>query len=325
MYSRKRTLSQKITNANKTIDLPRDAVIDAIILYCKIILKNAGADAYSGTYEDVLKAIKEVRVVSDGNNVHYALSGLDIAIMNYYDSAGKGAVNPDNAISIDAGASATFEFLLTLDAGDILALMKESLKLTVEFETSIATDVTLDNSEIEVTLDDDVYAPDEEIPIVGEPKVYAIEKAFATLSEFSEVLELPVQTLLKRAILVFKDSGGSRSDSVCTKYGILQTSPERIEMYNIGYKTAVKLDKQEYDVDSTITGVSILDYGEEVTKDGLGLRAWRVNKGDLMLALKTSADGKVRYISHEIVVEPEIIDALDKGKISPEEIVFEAD
>jgi len=328
MYSRKRTLSQKITYANKTIDLPRDAVIDAIHLRCSITLVNGDTtNAFSGTYEDVLKAIKEVRVVSDGNNVHYALSGLDIAIMNYYDTAGKGGVNPDTAISIGAGASVTFEFLLTLDAGDIIAVEKGSLKLTVEFEKNVATNVTLDTdaSFIEITLDEDVYAPDEEIPIAGEPKVYAIEKDFATLNEFNEVLELPVNTLLHRAILVFKNTAGVRSDSVCEKYGIVQTSPERVELYNIGYKTAILLDKQEYNVDTPITGVSILDFGEEVTRDGLGIRAWRLNKGDLQLALRTSANGKVRYISHELVVNEEIIDKLDAGEISPDEVIFEAD
>ena len=327
MYSRKRTLSQKITYANKTIDLPRDAVIDAILLRCSITLVNKAATNFTGTYEDVLKSIKEVRVISDGNNVHYALSGLDIAIMNYYDTAGKGGINPDTAISIGANASATFEFLLTLDAGDIIALEKDSLKLTVEFETSIAANITLDTNKsfVEITLDEDLYAQDEEIEVFGEPKVYAIEKSFATLNEFADMLELPVNTLLHRAILVFKNMSGARSDSVCEKYGIIQTSPERVELYNISYQTAVMIDKQEYNVDSPITGVSILDYGMEITKDGLGLRAWRVNKGDLQLALKTSTDGKIRYISHEYVVDEDVMDAIDQGVIDEEEIIFEAD
>lgn len=326
MYSRKRTLSEKITYTNKTIDLPRDAVIDAILLRCNIVLSNAGASAWNGTYEDVLKAIREVRVVSDGNNIHYALTGLDIAIMNYYDSASK-SVNPDEAVSIGAGASATFEVLLTLDAGDIIALEKDSLKLTVVFETSIATDVTLDtnNSYVEITLEEDVYAPDEEIELSGEPKVYAIEKSFATLGEFAEVLELPVETLLHRAFLVFRDNTGARSDNIDEKYGIIQTSPERIELYNIGYNTARLYDKEEYNLDAPLTGVSVLDYGEEVTKDGLGIRAWRVNKGDLQLALKTSANGTVRYISHEFVVDTELVDAIDAGEEEEEEIVLEAD
>jgi hypothetical protein len=326
MYSRKRTLTERITYTNKTIDLPRDAVIDAILLRCYIVLSNSGASAWNGTYEDVLKAIKEVRVVSNGTNIHYALTGNDVAIVNYYDKASK-SVNPDDAVSVGAGASASFEILLTLDAGDIIALEKDSLKLTIEFETSIATNVSLDtsNSYVEVTLEEDVYAPDEEIPIAGEPKVYALEKSFATLGELSEVLELPVDTLLHRAFLVFKDGTGARSDSVDEKYGIIQTSPERIELYNIGYNTARLYDKQEYNLDAALTGVSVLDYGEEVTKDGLGIRAWRLNKGDLQLALKTSANGTVRYISHEFVVDTELVDAVDTGKASPEEIVLEAD
>jgi len=327
MYSRKRTLTEKITYTNKTIDLPRDAVIDAILLRCYIVLTNNDTtNPFNGTYEDVLKAIKEVRVVSDGNNIHYALTGLDVAIMNYYDKASK-SVNPDGAISVGAGASASFEVLLTLDAGDIVAVEKDSLKLTVEFETSIATNVSLDtnNSFVEVTLEEDVYATDEEIPITGEPKVYSLEKSFGTLGELAEVLELPVDTLLHRAFLVFKDGTGARSDNVDEKYGIIQTSPERIELYNIGYNTARLYDKQEYNLDAALTGVSVLDYGEEVTKDGLGIRAWRLNKGDLQLALKTSANGSVRYISHEFVVDTELVDAVDAGEIEPEEIVLEAD
>ncbi|WP_202320202.1 hypothetical protein [Archaeoglobus neptunius] len=133
MYSKKRTLSQKITLTNRKIDLPRDAVIDAILLYCKLTLKNDGANAFSGKMRDVLDALKEVRVVSDGNNIHYSLSGSDIAVINYYDNQGK-AVNVDADVSIDAGATKEFDFLLILDAGDILALTKDSLELSVDFK-----------------------------------------------------------------------------------------------------------------------------------------------------------------------------------------------
>ncbi len=252
MYSKKRTLSQKLNLTNRKIDLPRDAVIDAILLYCKLTLNNTdGTNAYSGKMREVLDALKEVRVVSDGNNIHYSLKGSDIAIINYYDNQGKG-VDVDADVSIDAGATKEFDFLLILDAGDILALTKDSLELSVDFEDAIddAGNVKVDSTEIKITIEENVYTVAEfastygaNLEFAAEPKIYAREKKFSASNELVEVMELPVGTLLRKAFITFRDTNGAVSDSLVEKYGIIITTPDRREPYTVDYKTAREYQK----------------------------------------------------------------------------------
>ena len=87
MYSKYRTLNQTLSLINTRIDLPRDAVIDQIIMKISVTAANANSTTgYTGTNEALLRAIQEIRVVSDGSTVHYALSGADVALLNRYNS-----------------------------------------------------------------------------------------------------------------------------------------------------------------------------------------------------------------------------------------------
>ncbi|NJE00281.1 hypothetical protein E3E26_10930, partial [Thermococcus sp. LS1] len=137
----KETLDKVITLSNNSIDLPRNGVIQKIALLFNLTLSNAGASAWNGTLEDVLKTIEEIRVVADANDIKYALSGLDLAIMNYYDSASKG-IDLSQSISVGASGTQSVTFMLFLDAGYIHAVAKENLSLSVKFNTTVATDVT---------------------------------------------------------------------------------------------------------------------------------------------------------------------------------------
>ncbi|MHC1601715.1 MAG: hypothetical protein ACXQS4_00645, partial [Methermicoccaceae archaeon] len=100
-------------------------------------------------------------------------------------------------------------------------------------------------------------------------------------------------------------------------------SPEERDLYSISFATAQLIDRQQYDVAAAVAGVAVIDYATEITNDGLGLRGWRYNKGDMQLTAKTSAAGSVRYISHEHVVNTAVVDAQDMGGGAVP--VFEAD
>jgi len=328
MYSRKRTLTDTLTTSNKEIDLPRGAVLDAIMLRATITLANGGGSAVTPTYGQALNTITEIRLMGNGSDVHYALSGNDAAIMNWYDKHGQ-TVNPDASSGVEIAASGTgdVEVLLTLDAGDILALLKDSLTLSIETQTATGVaDLTLSALSVEVTVDEDVYASLDELKgvygqsleLAAEPKVVVKSESFSTLSELSEILELPVGTLLRRGFVQILDSSGDRSNSVATKIGIKAASPEERDLYAISFGTAQLLDKQEYDVSDYVDGVAVIDYTQEITNDGLGLKGWRYNKGDMVLTAKTSAAGSVRYISHEHIVNTALVDSMGVP-------VFEAD
>ncbi|AJC72172.1 hypothetical protein X802_08465 [Thermococcus guaymasensis DSM 11113] len=312
MYKVKETLDDVLTLQVKSIDLPRNGVIDSIALLAKITLSNSGTSDATVSMEDVLKAINEIRVVSNGNVVHYALRGTDIAYLNIYDTHGK-ALSLDDTVTVPAGGSKEVKFLIMLDAGQIHALIKDQLQIRVDWNTSITSDVSVSDASIKVTLDKEVYESAEDYAMtyagaeygeifIEEPKVYAIEKAFNALGELTEVFELPVGSVLKRALLVFYNDAGERADIV-DKYALVRTRPARIQLYKIDYETSRELDKVQYKLPAVPAGMTMFDYDMEITPGGLDLR--EEASGTFKIALKTNAAGKIRYISHEVV--PQVI------------------
>lgn len=299
----KETLDNKITLTNNTVALPRNGVIERIALLFNITLSNAGASAVGVTMEQILKAIEEIRVAADANDIKYALSGLDVAIMNYYDSASK-SVKLSDTISVPAGGTATAQFLLFLDAGEIHALAKESLDLLIRFNTSVATDVSISDASVVVTLDKLVFADEEEWfeyyeGEFIEPKVWTKSADFSASTELEEVLNIPTGAIAWRGFITVFDSTGARADIV-DKYAIKQTRPLNIELLKVDWKTGQELDKVEYGLDTVLSGVNVIDYDQELVDGGLDLTEAEI--GVFKLALKASASGKVRYISHELVV-----------------------
>ncbi|BAD85542.1 hypothetical protein TK1353 [Thermococcus kodakarensis KOD1] len=312
MYKVKETLDDVLNLTVKSVDIPRNGVIDSIALLTKLTLSNSGASDTNVTMEDVLKAINEIRVVSNGNVVHYALKGTDIGYLNIYDTHGK-ALSLNDTVSVPAGGTQDVQFLMVLDAGKIHALIKDQLQIKAEWNTSVATNVSLSDAEVKITLDKEVYESGSEYVAVysagdygeifiEEPKVYAIEKAFNQLGELTEVFELPVGSVLKRALMVFYDDTGARADIV-DKYALVRTRPARIQLYKIDYNTSRELDKVQYKLSSVPTGMTMFDYDREVVIGGLDLR--EESSGTFKIALKTTSAGKLRYISHEIV--PQVI------------------
>ena len=315
MYKVKETLDDVLTLQVKSIDLPRNGVIDSIALLVNLTIKNSTDQeaVEKMTMEDVLEAINEIRVVSNGNVVHYALKGTDIAYLNIYDTHGK-ALSLDESFSIPEAGSKDVSFLIMLDAGQIHALLKDQLQIKVEWNRKLNTaagmgDPVLEDASIKVTLDKEVYESAQEYVMaysageygevfIEEPKVYAIEKAFNALGELTEIFELPVGSVLKRALLVFYNDTGARADIV-DKYALVRTRPARIQLYRIDYETSRELDKVQYKLPSVPTGITMFDYDREVVFGGLDLR--EEDSGTFKIALKTNAAGKIRYISHEVV------------------------
>lgn len=324
MYSKKRTLADNFTLNNKMIDIPRDAVIDKIMMWFSATLKNADdTDAWTGKKADLLKKIG-IRLVSDGNTVHYALTALDLAIMNFYEKQGV-TINPDDSVMVQAGGETVISGLLVMDAGDILAITKDSLEMSLEFNTSMSGDpaVRIDDFTGKITIEENIYSTPAEFmatygqnrELSAEPKVTTIVKSFESASELRETLELPTGTLLRKGYLVFADEseeiGGMAPDTV----GLIKTTPDRTEAYRIDYPTLREVNKDLFILKELIDGVSVLDYGAEITNDVFGIRGWTYNKGDYQLSLKSSEPGKLRYISVEYVVNTQAFTAASNAII----------
>lgn len=321
MYSKKRTLADKFSLTNRKIDLPRDAVIDRIFTLFTVTVHNSHATtAYSGKLADILNKITDMRIVSDGNNVHYSLNALDLAIINYMDSMGK-AINPDDAITVAAASDATFTFILCHDQGDILALVKESLEYSFNVNTTIDTDNAITALTGLVTLEENILTSAEftarfgaNLEAAAEPKIVALEKAFNVSEELSEFFSLPTGTLSRRAFMISYDGSGVRGGVSPSKIGIIVTTPDRRELFTVDYPTLKEINRRSY-LCTPLIGVTVIDYADELTNDEYGLKGWKYTKDDYQLAAKSASAGKIRYISCEFVVNTTHFDATAAAEV----------
>ncbi|ADN37062.1 conserved hypothetical protein [Methanolacinia petrolearia DSM 11571] len=309
MMRTKRTLTDDFTLTNKTVEIPTTAVVDKFLIHNTIVVENSSDDtAYSGTIAAILEKMSEIRLVSDSNNVHYQLSGLDVAIMNWYDEHGVG-VNPDTAVSIPAGGSETFTFMLTLDKGDIIAVGKQSLDLSVSVGTSIATDVAITSYTGKVTLEEVIMTEAEILSVYGqglvgsaEPKVTTVSKPFDATSDLHSFLNLPTGTALRQSYISVLDTSGVRGTVTPSEVGIIKEVPNRQDMFSCHFTTLRETNKRSFDVANLLNGIAIIDYGREITNDAFGVKGWTFKPGDVRLATKSETAGKVRVINVEYVV-----------------------
>jgi len=327
MYSKYRTLNQTLSLINTRIDLPRDAVIDQLILKVVATVANAGAEAYAGTNEAILRAIQEIRVVSDGSTVHYALSAADIALLNAYNSKAGFAPALGGPVAIDAAGSATLTYYLRLDEGDILAASKDSLEMKIVVNPTIAADVTITALTCTVTLVENVLSPEEFVATYGpnleyaaEPKVYALSVPVTASSELTNVLDLPTGSLARAGMLQFINPATGLAGSVDpTAIGLINTSPDRREVLHVDWATLQAINMAEYDgvivppATVPLPGVALLNYAKDVTNDGYGLRGWRFTKGDWQLAARTANAATLRYVCLEHVVNAAAFDAAERA------------
>jgi len=326
MYSKFRTLSAILSLANTSIDIPRDAVIDQIMLKLDLTVANASGDtAYSGRNEAVLRAIQEIRVISNGSTVHYALGAVDAAILNAFNS--KYGIAPDlkEMFGLAPGANQAFTFFLRLDEGDILAASKDSLEMKIVVNPTIATGVTITSLTGTVTIVENVLTTTEFVNTYGssleyaaEPKVYALSAPVTASSAMTNVLDLPTGSLMRAGVLQFLN-GGMLGDVDPSKVGLINTSPDRREILNIDFATLRALNASEYDVNGIgdvsgtplVEGVAMINYAKDVTSDGYGLRGWRFTKGDYQITAKTDNAATLRYISLEHVVNTTTFDSVE--------------
>ena len=143
MYSKIRTLNDDLSLAKSRIDLPRDAIIDEIYVKFDVTVANTSGSTWAGTVEKVLAAIEEIRVVSDGSNVHYAISARDAVLLNTYNCPDGFAPTLTTSVSISDSDSEDLSYTIRLDEGDILAVAKDNLEMKLVLNTAIDTGVTL--------------------------------------------------------------------------------------------------------------------------------------------------------------------------------------
>lgn len=322
MYSKYRTLNQTLSLINTRIDLPRDAVIDQLILKIAVTVANTSESTdHTTTNEALLRAIQEIRVVSDGSTVHYALSGADIALLNKYNSKDGFAPALGTEFKAVKATSTSITYYLRLDEGDILAASKDSLEMKIVVNPALAEGVTISALTCTVTLVENVLSPEEFVASYGpnleyaaEPKVYALSVPVTASTELTNVLDLPTGSLARAGILQFLDaSTGLAGGKDPSAIGLLNTSPDRREVLHVDWATLQAINTSEYDLSAALPGVAMLNYAKDVTNDGYGLRGWRFTKGDWQIAAKGSNAANLRYICLEHVVNSGVFDASERA------------
>lgn len=321
MYSKIRTLNDDLSLAKSRIDLPRDAIIDEIYVKFDLTVANTSGSTWAGTVEKVLAAIEEIRVVSDGSNVHYAISARDAVLLNTYNCPDGFAPNLKGTVSIDNSESADLSYTIRLDEGDILAVSKDNLEMKVILNTAIDTGVTLTALVGEVSIVENVLTPEEMIANYGpnleyaaEPKVYALSGPVSSSTDLQSALDLPTGSLHRAALLCFVAADGTLGSVDPTKIGLINTSPDRREVLHADWAILRAQNGATYDLGGAPpSGVARLDFARDVTTDGFGLRGWRFTKGDWQIAAKTANAATLRYICLEHVVNAGVFDKAERA------------
>lgn len=321
----KRTLDEVLTASHKKIDLPIHNVIDKIIL--DYTVKVTATAAATIKYADVMNVIKEVRVVSDGNIVHYNISDLDGVLMNIYDFGETGLIHPDTDISLTAATAKEVTFTLQLSRGDILANTKQSLDITHDLKTAINDNITVNDVKAVVTISEkifdskaeffSVYAYNmekrgENVDLAAEPNISVVTKPFDASNEMRGIYELPAGANTIRRIFFISSSTGSsaaRAGSEPTKLGVNLNMSRRVKAYDINWKTLQHLNEADYKL-KAVAGVGVIDFGAEFTGDEFGLRGWNFRKGDQTIGTSAASGGELRMIIEQYTVNTAVFDAV---------------
>ncbi|MDV0444040.1 hypothetical protein [Methanorbis rubei] len=324
MEGAKRTLDEVLTASHKKIDLPLHNVIDKIVMDYTITVTATAAETIK--YADLFNVIKEIRLVSDGNIVHYNISGLDGILMNIYDHGEAGLIHPDTNLALAAGVN-NVPFTVQLDRGDVLANTKQSLDLTHDLKTNLNANLVITAVRADVTVSEKIfeskaeffgvyaYNPEkrgENVDLAAEPNISVVTKTFDASNEPRDVYELPAGANTIRRIFFISSSIGDtpvRAASEPTKLGVDLNMSRRVKAYNMRWKTLQNLNQADYHL-KAVAGVALIDFGAEFTGDEFGLRGWNFRKGDQTISTSAAAGGELRMIIEQYTVNTAVFDAV---------------
>lgn len=310
MRVRYSTLARPINIQNPTINIPCESILDCVALKCAVTIVNTGAESATPNIAEVLAAIEEIKLTTDGNVNHYSVNGLDVARMNMFDGhEGDAAVLKKTCSPIAVHGSGTETFMLLLDQGDILGVDRDHIDLKVQFkQTEYKPGMVIANANVTVTTIEVIPTVEEMAATYGpnlekfvEPKVIGITDKNPGNTEFTGFMDLPTGTILRRAFASF--------DVAPERVGIKATSPENMDLMNVDWETYRAIDKFRHATNGqTPDNTIVIDYGTQLAANGEGLYGWNWRKGDYQFATRNAAEVNMRYISCETVVNQGIFE-----------------
>jgi hypothetical protein len=310
----KRTLNETIAltgtgGMTGSVKIPRDRYIQKIEMRLSSNITDTGA---SGDNEDgILALLKNLRLVANGNDTRVQVYGYDAWLVDKYEY---GTPNTNDAIGSGAGTVNKYA-TICLDFStdprnplDISALLPaqtfSSLWLYVDFGTrsdlwsTVGTSV-INSASITVTLREcDLDAND--LAKVG--RLYKIVESTTTkpvdavYGNYQWSFDLPVGNIVKRVMVVVKDNAtpSIRSDAILGAFMIKQQSPVKVELIQSAWNEHQACNKREYEAETVIRGVNILNLAGMNLLETRGLKS-----GDIQFLGITTAVGSVRFITQE--------------------------
>jgi hypothetical protein len=311
-YFTERTLDEKIpfeANTTKSIKIPRDRFIQKVKLRLNLTGDTAGA--VTAAEDSPMSIVRAIRLVANGNDtrIYEGMSDMYYVDKYEYGTPADRYINTTiNQSNLEIGrAFSTMDFVIDVkNTFELPAMLPahqfSSLDLFIDWGAAadLGTGYTVDSGFIEVHLREAQLSADE-IRKVGTwltIKESAIEKNIDTSNtDYTFAIDLPVGSMMRRTVITAYRAG-VRSDTEIPKYKITQESPIKQEIFQTGWEISQAVDKIEYQLESIISGMTIMDYE---SLGGLDLR--RLKEGDVKLKANTLAPSgatKIRLLNQEI-------------------------
>jgi len=308
MITRTRTLTEKITfedNKTKAINLPRDAYISRIDLIAKFTIKTNASTTPVYNDDDVLRLIKNIRIVS-GSTPFVDAPGRWLYYKAYYEfpkEPRKDSVPTETNKTQDVYVVIPIHFGVApnnkYDPTCVLAAReKSSLYLEVLFggiDDLASAGVDDVSGEIEVTLHELLKAPRRII----EPEIFIADKAIdAAYSGYGFTVNLQHDKTVRRVFMFVTDSSpavdGTKSDDIVSAFKLVQTTPQLVEVLVQSWVAEKEDDRMRYNK-APPTGVAVID-AEEIV--GRILMYTGKREGQLQLQMTTTGSGGLSLLYH---------------------------
>jgi len=305
------------------IDIPKDRFIQEIILRLRGTV-DTGAAAPVLHEDNPFSIIRQIRVVANGNDILRAISGANLAYLNWFDfhgTLGERVRTPTATGQADVAfsCSLTLPFKLdprnVFDVGALLpAIHFSTLDLFVDWGVvaDLATNTSDLKGEMSVNLREAELTEGEAAELWGDDwaglvKQYlteTVKTVDAAYNEFKFEVDLPTGMILRRS-MIRATLNAVRSDNLIPKFKVSQESPVKRDLLERLWHESQLQDRNEYRVsaplegDRTVRGMTILDYEKLPAID-----ATQLKKGDIKFKANTIAPTgttNVTLITEEVI------------------------
>jgi hypothetical protein len=295
-----------------TLDIPRDNPIRRIIMRFRFGL-TTGASAPTYKEDDILNLITKIRLVMEGNENKFNISGRLWWFLEKFEKKTKPYyVAPPTAISTTADSIVTLiaDFATDrTDENDITALLMAqdmgSLKLEIDWGASTdlasANAPTINASECTVEIREALAAP---ITVDPQTRQYKIgDRNLRDIREIQDSIPLSASktsydsssvaanvtptnaTIMTHLLLVRVASNNTKSDALVTSIKLQREKGGKFPIIERAYNLLREETKPEYSQETLDTGILYLDWVDKL-EGGLISTG---NEGDLKIRMLTSA------------------------------------